>query len=115
MNIGIVDRAMRFEADVADLESLYKEFADIVRRDEPLGSDVSLLKIWSSETVQRLSEFILESAGASGACVDLVDFGTLEVDIMSHYYNARPTAIYGGSNEIQRNIIAKNVLSLPSS
>jgi alkylation response protein AidB-like acyl-CoA dehydrogenase len=34
---------------------------------------------------------------------------------MSHYYNARPTAIYGGSNEIQRNIIAKNVLSLPSS
>ena len=110
-----VDRAMRFEADVADLESLYKEFADIVRRDEPLGPDVSLLKIWSSETVQRLSEFILESAGASGACVDLVDFGTFEVDIMSHYYNARPTAIYGGSNEIQRNIIAKNVLSLPSS
>lgn len=108
-----VDRTMRFEADVADLESLYKEFADIVRRDETLGADISLLKIWSSETVRRLSEFILESAGASGAYVDNVDFGTIEVDIMSHYYNARPTAIYGGSNEIQRNIIAKNVLNLP--
>ena len=37
-----------------------------------------------------------------------------KVDVLSHYYNARPTPIYGGSNEIQRNILAKQVLKLPS-
>jgi alkylation response protein AidB-like acyl-CoA dehydrogenase len=30
------------------------------------------------------------------------------------FIQARPTSIYGGTNEIQRNIIAKNVLDLPS-
>ncbi|MEI6158416.1 MAG: acyl-CoA dehydrogenase family protein [Roseococcus sp.] len=29
------------------------------------------------------------------------------------YIQARPTSIYGGTNEIQRNIISKNVLDLP--
>jgi 3-oxochol-4-en-24-oyl-CoA dehydrogenase len=108
------NRYARFTADVADLESLYREFGDMVRRGQTLGADVSLLKIFSSDTVMRLSEFILESAGPSGANVDIVDFAGTEIDVMTHYYNARPTAIYGGSNEIQRNILAKHVLNLPS-
>jgi 3-oxochol-4-en-24-oyl-CoA dehydrogenase len=109
-----IDRYSRFTADVADMESLYREFGDMVRRGQTLGADVSLLKIWASETVMRLSEFILESAGPSGANVDIVDFAGTGIDVMTHYYNARPTAIYGGSNEIQRNILAKHVLNLPS-
>jgi alkylation response protein AidB-like acyl-CoA dehydrogenase len=109
-----VDRLTRFELDVADLESLYKEFADVIRRGETLGPDVSLLKIWASETVVRLSEFMLEAAAESGARVGAVDFAGTSVDILTHYYNARPTPIYGGSNEIQRNILAKHVLKLPS-
>ena len=109
-----VDRLARFEADVADLETLYKEFADIIRRGETLGADVSLLKIWASDTVTRLSEFMLEAAGEAGAGVGALDFGGHSIDVMTHYYNARPTAIYGGSNEIQRNILAKQVLKLPS-
>jgi alkylation response protein AidB-like acyl-CoA dehydrogenase len=32
--------------------------------------------------------------------------------VMSHYFNTRAASIYGGSNEIQRNIIAKLVLGL---
>ena len=109
-----VDRLARFEADVADLETIYKEFADIIRRGEALGADVSLLKIWASDTVTRLSEFMLEAAGEAGAGVGALDFAGRSIDVMTHYYNARPTAIYGGSNEIQRNILAKQVLELPS-
>jgi len=109
-----VDRLTRFELDVADLESLYKEFADIIRRGENLGPDVSLLKIWASETVVRLSGFMLEAAAEGGARVGAVDFAGTAIDVLSHYYNARPTPIYGGSNEIQRNILAKQVLNLPS-
>ncbi len=34
------------------------------------------------------------------------------VTAMPHYLNTRATSIYGGSNEVQRNIIAKMVLGL---
>ncbi len=109
-----VNRLTRFALDVADLESLYKVFADIVRRGETLGADVSVLKIWASETFSRISEFLVEAAGEAGARVGEIDFGTAKIDVMSQYYNARTTTIYGGSNEIQRNILAKQVLKLPS-
>lgn len=109
-----VDKLTSYMLDVADLESLYKEFAAIMKRGEALGADVSLLKIFASETFSRLSEFIVECAGPSGARVGAASFGEQAIDVLSPYYNARPTPIYGGSNEIQRNIIAKQVLHLPS-
>jgi 3-oxochol-4-en-24-oyl-CoA dehydrogenase len=110
-----VDRYTRFALDVGALEALYKTFADQIRRGEVPGADVSLLKIFASETFQRLSEFILDLGGEEGAQIDGVDTPTGAFDALFPYYNARPTTIYGGSNEIQRNIIAKMVLHLPSS
>lgn len=109
-----LDRLTHFELDVMDLESLFKEFADIIRRGEVLGADVSLLKIWASDTVIKLSEFMLEAAGSTGGCAGDVEVNGESIEILSHYYNARQTPIYGGSNEIQRNILAKHVLKLPT-
>ena len=108
------DRYTRFAIDAADLDSLFKEFADLVKRGEALGADTSLLKLWASETFSRLSEFILETAGEAGGRVGPVAFAGGAVEVLSPFYNARPTTIYGGTNEIQRNIIAKQVLGLPS-
>jgi len=109
-----LDRYTRYALDVEALESLYKSFADQIRRGETPGADVSLLKIFASETFGRLSEFILDVAGSGAAQIDGVDTGQGAIDALFPYYNARPTPIYGGSNEIQRNIIAKFVLQLPS-
>jgi alkylation response protein AidB-like acyl-CoA dehydrogenase len=107
------EKLTRLKLNVLDLESTYQQFADIVRRGETLGPDVSLLKIWGTETFARLSELMVETAGAEGANIGKIAFGDSEVDVMSQFYNARPATIYGGSNEIQRNIIAKGVLNLP--
>lgn len=41
----LVDRLKRYALNVADLEELYKEFADSVRCGDTLGAEVSLLKI----------------------------------------------------------------------
>lgn len=107
------EKLTRLKLNVLDLESTYQQFADIVRRGDTLGPDVSLLKIWGTETFARLSELMVETAGAEGATIGKLSFGESEVDVMSQFYNARPATIYGGSNEIQRNIIAKGVLNLP--
>ena len=49
-----------------------------------------------------------------GATIGNIDFGGTQVAVMSQFYNARPATIYGGSNEIQRNILSKAVLGLPN-
>ena len=39
--------------------------------------------------------------------------GNRDLNPAGVFIQARPATIYGGSNEIQRNIVAKNVLNLP--
>ncbi len=107
------DRYTRFKCDVMDLESLYGRFADQVRRGEALGPEVSLLKIFATETYSKLTEWLIECVGSAGGQLAALQVGDHKVDVMSLFYTARPATIYGGSNEIQRNIISKAVLGLP--
>ena len=108
------DKLAGLQLDVAHLANAYHHFAGILTRGEPLGPDVSLLKIWSTETFQRIADLIIETAGAAGGLAGEVDVGAAEINVLAAYYKARPATIYGGSNEIQRNIIARNVLGLPA-
>ena len=110
---AFADRYAQLRLDVADLNALYGRFVEQVRRGERLGPDVSILKIWSMELYQRISELLLEAAEEKSAYEGAVDFDDESVDILSAFYMARPGTIYGGSNEIQRNIVAKEVLLLP--
>ncbi|MCC6708887.1 MAG: acyl-CoA dehydrogenase [Gammaproteobacteria bacterium] len=109
-----VDALARIALDVLDLEALYADYAAMLKRGEEPGVDISLLKIWSTETYVRLSEMILEAGGDAAGVRGAQRFGGTEIDVLSHFYNARPAPIYAGSNEIQRNIIAKHVLKLPT-
>jgi alkylation response protein AidB-like acyl-CoA dehydrogenase len=99
--------------DVADLETIYTRYAEIVKRGGTLGPDVSMLKIWGTETFAALTELLLEAAGAAGAVRGKVGPGDKAVEMLNLFYTARPATIYGGSNEIQRNIVSKGVLELP--
>ena len=109
-----VDALVRIALDVLDLEALYGNYAAMIKRGEEPGIDISILKIWSTETYVRLSEMIVAAAGEAGGVRGPIVFGDARVDVLSHFYNARPAPIYAGSNEIQRNIIAKHVLELPT-
>ena len=111
---GFCDRLARLKLDMADLGALYKRFADQVRRGDALGPDVSILKIFAMDLNQRLSEMVLEAADEHGAMVGEIDFDGEMIDVLAPFYLSRPGTIYGGSNEIQRNIVAKYVLGLPS-
>jgi alkylation response protein AidB-like acyl-CoA dehydrogenase len=111
---AFADRFAQLRLDLADLTSLYGRYVDQVRRGETLGPDVSILKIWSMELYQRISELLVESADEKGAFEGDVDFDDDTVDVLSPFYMSRPGTIYGGSNEIQRNIVAKDVLRLPA-
>lgn len=98
--------------DVLDLQALYGEFAEIVKRGEPLPPSVSLLKIWATETYSRICMESVDFAGEFGGDdVFLLEDGTV-LHPTKCLYNSTITTIYGGTNEIQRNIISKLVLGL---
>jgi alkylation response protein AidB-like acyl-CoA dehydrogenase len=78
------------------------------------GPESSFLKIRGAELVQQAYELAMELMGhdalawfpESGVVMDI------EESVASLFCYLRATTIYGGSNEIQRNIIAKHILGL---
>jgi alkylation response protein AidB-like acyl-CoA dehydrogenase len=65
------------------------------------GPESSILKIKGTEIQQALSELALDALGPYA-----------ERHVAPKYFNYRKTSIYAGSNEIQKNIIAKRILKL---
>jgi len=109
-----LERLAEVQLDVDDLNGIYRHFSAQAGRGEPLGQDISVLKVWGTETFARVADLIVEVADSAGMISGPALFGDAEFDVLSPFYNARPSTIYGGTNEIQRNIIASNVLKLPS-
>jgi alkylation response protein AidB-like acyl-CoA dehydrogenase len=106
------DRYTRLRLDLADHSALYQHYVEILRRGELLGADVSMLKLHQSELYQRITEAMLEIAGENAGLLDPME-GNRDLNPSGLFIQARPTTIYGGSNEIQRNILAKSFLGLP--
>ncbi len=106
---------IKLRLDVDDLAAAYARYADIVRSGRNPGPAISFLKIWASETFQRLCELLIEVAGDAGGLRGEIDFAGDLVDVLGPYYCVFPATIASGSNEIQRNILARQVLNLPRS
>lgn len=108
------DRFTGLYMEVEDLVAAYVRFLEVLRRGDQLGPEVSILKLAVTEIFQRVADLILEAAGEYGATetvLSLADGSGFKP--VNPYYTARPATIYGGSSEIQKNILAKAVLRLP--
>jgi alkylation response protein AidB-like acyl-CoA dehydrogenase len=80
------------------------------------ASAASILKVKGTELQQRMTELALELAGPAGLAVpehaDPVGDDAWLAAAAPYYFTMRKVSIFGGANEIQRNIIAKSVLGL---
>lgn len=106
-------RYAKLRLDLYDLRSTFERFAKVLRDGGELGADVSILKIFTTELYQRITEETLNVAGEDARYFDDIEAGNGEVDAMNLFLDSRAPAIFGGSNEIQKNILAKAVLGLP--
>jgi alkylation response protein AidB-like acyl-CoA dehydrogenase len=116
-----------FAAKVADLEIELMALEMTVLRvlaeaHKAPGPEASVLKVRGTEIQQRLSELMVEAAGPLALPFDPAyldgerEHSVIDDDfaapLLPHYFNYRKTSIYGGSNEIQRNIISQMILGL---
>ncbi|MEI7714635.1 MAG: acyl-CoA dehydrogenase family protein [Mycobacterium sp.] len=74
----------------------------------------SVLKLRGSQLQQLATELMVEVAGPDALPANGADIAspTWAQSSAPHYLNYRKTSIYGGSNEVQRNIIASTILGL---
>jgi hypothetical protein len=106
------DRYARLRLELEDLKALFGTHVAKLRRGEALGPDVSMLKVIQTELFQSITDTMVEISGENAGLLEPME-GNRDLNLGGLYIQARPATIYGGSNEIQRNIISKNVLGLP--
>jgi len=109
---AFTDRLAELRLDSADLTAMYRVFADLARAGRPLPPELSLLKIWATETHERLGALLIQIAEEYGGAAMRLGYGNGNVHALAPYVNALAATIFSGTNEIQRNIYAKQVLGL---
>ena len=107
------------EADLDALEATEYRFLFDPQSNGELGPESSILKIHGTLIRQRLTELTMRVAGPFAQRTETGLPSSAPDDARSfapwatrHYFNFRKISIYGGSNEIQRNIVSKAVLGL---
>ena len=116
-----------FAAKVANLEIELMALETTVLRticqeDQTPGPQASMLKVRGSEIQQILTELMIEALGPDALPFDTsylegksghaVTGDDEHAPLAAYYFNFRKTSIYGGSNEIQKNIITQMILGL---
>lgn len=86
------------------------------------GPEASMLKVKGTEVQQMLTELMVEAVGPYAMPFDPAylegerEHSVTQDDdaapLAPYYFNYRKTSIYGGSNEIQKNIISQMILGL---
>ena len=114
------DQIALLEVDVVALEMMVLRVLSAERAGKRALDVAALLKIRGSEIQQRYSELMLLAAGpyalpfvreAMEAGWQGEHVGAAHcAPLAATYFNLRKTTIYGGSNEVQRNIVAQTVL-----
>lgn len=110
---GVRDRYLQLHMDLADHTDLYEEQLNRLRNGQPIGAEVSLLKLNQCELYQRITELSLSVAGELGGYLEPLDESE-RLHPAGLFIQSRLLTIAGGSSEIQRNVIAKQLLGLPS-
>ncbi len=121
-NSVFLSRFLQTEIELIALEFTELRVLSSVATGKAPGPESSILKIKGTEVQQMLDELTMEMAGiyALPFVPEQYDMGFegeavepfFAPDVAPHYYNNRKVTIYGGTNEIQKNIIAKAVLGL---
>jgi alkylation response protein AidB-like acyl-CoA dehydrogenase len=111
--------ALEMEIDAVEMNELM--FYSSLKTGDAPGNMGSVVKMRGTEVGQKVTELAVEAVGWYGApFTELRNYdsnivpvgGDYVDDVAPRYFNNRKTTIYGGSSEVQRNVLAKAMLGL---
>lgn len=116
------DRIVKIEIEVLSHEWSLMRLISLERAGKPIGTEASILKIRGSEIQQELGELLMECAGAYAmpyvpqaleAGFTGETAGGLHLNALAAlYFDLRKVSIYGGTSEVQKNIVGRALLGL---
>lgn len=125
-DVRFCDRLAQVEMELMALEITNLRVISAEGEQRGPGPEASILKIKGSEIQQAIAELLMQALGHDAlpwlpealepewAPDDALAaaYPSWAPAVPGHYFNLRKTTIYGGSSEIQRNIIAQMILGL---
>lgn len=109
-------RLARVEIDLENMKTTNLRVLAAVAGGGAPGAESSMLKIRGTEIRQEISSLMRRAMGPYAQPFyeeDIEDDTDAEIyTAAAHYFNNRKLSIFGGSNEIQKNIVAKMMLGL---
>lgn len=116
------DRLAALEIEVLAHEWSLMRLISLEQSGKDMGAEPSMLKIRGSEIQQRLGELLMDAAGpdAMPYVADWLEDGSGLLDarsahfsgVAAQYFDLRKVSIYGGTNEVQKNLIARALTGL---
>ena len=106
------DRLATTYIDALAFQAMFTSVLDSIKAGERAGPRASILKILNAEVSQALGDLMLEASGSLGMALEPMMAGGRRVSVGLSFLQVRRQTIYGGTSEIQRNILAKRVLDL---
>ena len=120
IQLQLTARLASVSMQLATLCTLERRYVEAWAAGKPFGAEASVLKIRGTEILQAIAELGLEVSGPLGAAHDPADLHADPSDdfdetrrasfAANEYLYSRCWSIFGGSNEVQRNLIAAQVL-----
>jgi alkylation response protein AidB-like acyl-CoA dehydrogenase len=108
------DGIARNEMDTRAFLLTVQRARDAAKAGHQPGPESSLFKVYATELNQRRYELMIRIAGPQGLGWEGPGWEPEELERTREWLRSRGNTIEGGTSEIQRNIIAKRVLGLPS-
>ena len=108
------DRLAAASINVMALSALFSHAVELTNQEKSPGPESSVIKIVACELLQALNDLLIEAAGGHAPADKPIASNFGEVDVAAAFLQSRRATIYGGSSEIQRNVLARRILNLPS-
>jgi alkylation response protein AidB-like acyl-CoA dehydrogenase len=106
-------RIIQNEIDTKALQLTVRRSALEAKGNSGPSAATSILKNANMKAAQDRAELTLEFMGSQGLGWEGADFSADELSAVRTWLSGKAGSIYGGSNEVQNNIISKRILGLP--
>jgi hypothetical protein len=107
------DKLTRLELDVLAQSAVFAHAVEMASNGVEIGAGSSFIKIVATDIAQKIADLLFELAGEQAGQATPIETSDGPFDVSTLWLQSRRLSIFAGTSEIQRNITAKRVLSLP--